>query len=158
MLTRTLTAERLRSRLHYDPETGIFTRNGAPTGRLNRDGYIMLSIDDVDHQAHRVAWLYVAGNHPDDDIDHRDLDRTNNRFANLRECNGSQNRANIGTPANNTSGFKGVTRHKSAKKWQAKIQHDGKAIYLGLHDCPVAAHLAYALAAERIYGEFARMR
>src|SRR5687768_12460870 len=94
MTTHSLTAERLRSILQYDPETGAFTRDGRSVGTLAARGRITIKIDGVRHYAHRLAWLYVTGVHADGDLDHRDVDGTNNRFANLRECHDSTNQAN----------------------------------------------------------------
>jgi hypothetical protein len=153
MNTRSLTLERLRAVLNYNPETGVFTRDGKVAGCRHRAGYIVITIDQVQHSAHRLAWLYVTGVNPDHDIEHRDLDKSNNRFANLRPCNDSTNQANTRRPLRNTSGHKGVTWHKGVGKWQASIAR-GK--YLGIFDCPVAAHLAYVVAADRLYGEYAR--
>jgi hypothetical protein len=162
MKTRTLTAARLREVLTYDPATGLFTRKfgkgrGVPTrGTLHHSGYRFLCVDGVTHLAHRAAWLYVTGVLPEGDLDHRDLDKSNNRFANLRPCDDSNNQANTARKSDNTSGYKGVCWNDNSSKWQAGIKKDGKSRHLGLFDCPVAAHLAYVVASDRQYGEYAR--
>ena len=43
-----------------------------------------------------------------------------------------------------------------AKKWMARIKVNGVGIYLGLFDCPAAAHFAYIIEADKQFGEFAR--
>jgi len=58
----------------------------------------------------------------------------------------------------NTSGFKGVTWNKTAKAYIAKIQVNGKYIYLGYRDTARAAAELYADAAVRYFGEFARTK
>lgn len=66
----TLTYERLHELLHYDPETGIFTRKtkagnhrvGDVSGHLHKvTGYLQLGIDRKSYQAHRIAWFYIHG-------------------------------------------------------------------------------------------------
>lgn len=162
MRTHTLTAARLRELLDYDPLTGLFTRKrgrgkGVPTlGTLHHTGYRFLGVDGVTHLAHRLAVLHVTGALPDGDIDHRDLNKSNNRFANLRPCDDSSNQANIARKSDNTSGYKGVCWNAKSGKWQAGIKRAGRSSHLGLFNCPVAAHLAYVVAADSHYGEYAR--
>ena len=88
-----LTAERLRERLHYDAETGVFTRRfgsgharaGDMAGTVHRTGYVRISIDGGKYTAHHLAWLYVHGVWPSDQIEHINRKRSDNRIANLRE-------------------------------------------------------------------------
>lgn len=89
------------------------------------------------------------------EIDHRDGDGLNCRKHNLRPAEHAQNSKNKRISTRNTSGFKGVFRHKQGR-WQASIQVDYRTIYLGLHDTPEAAHAAYAEASARLHGEFGR--
>jgi hypothetical protein len=56
-------------------------------------------------------------------------------------------------PSNNTSGYKGVTRHQKSGRWQARINFDGKYRYLGLFDDPLDAAHAYNEAAISAWGE-----
>ena len=44
---------------------------------------------------------------------------------------------------NNTSGYKGVSYHKSAKKYQVEITVDKNSIYLGLFPTAVEGAIAY---------------
>ena len=88
-----LTAERLRERLHYDAGTGVFTRRvgsghartGEMAGSVHSTGYVRISIDGGKYTAHCLAWLYVHGVWPPDQIDHINGNRSDNRIANLRE-------------------------------------------------------------------------
>lgn len=160
-----LTAERLRQVLHYDPATGIFTWRvrtssraaaGSRAGFSRKDGYRLIGIDGEIYLEHRLAWLYVKGEWPEKDIDHEDVDPSNNRFGNLRPATHSQNHCNKKTPANNTSGFKGVSWNKKDRVWQALIKLRGKSHYLGGFGDPAEAHAAYCAASAKLHGEFGR--
>ena len=163
-----LSAEELRNLVNYDPSTGIFTsrvRRGKITigARLGTwrtwrgHGVFVFAIGGEEYRAHRLAWLYVNGEWPTEDIDHIDGDPSNNRISNLRQATDSQNLANARKPVTNTSGRKGVSWHSKGQKWQAHIRIEGKSKYLGLFDDLDAAHAAYASAATLHRGEFARM-
>ena len=104
-----------------------------------------------------MAWLYMTGRWPRGQVDHRDLDKGNDRWLNLRVATPGQNNANSRSRKTNTSGFKGVSYHIRVRKYVAQIGHNGKIIYLGQFDDPAIAHQAYAEAARRLYGEFARV-
>ncbi|MCI0558762.1 MAG: HNH endonuclease [Nitrososphaera sp.] len=159
-----LTAERLRELLDYNPETGEFvwrvsrgrTAAGAKAGTLKPDGYIYIGVDCRDYLAHRLAFLHTTSLWPREDVDHINMGRADNRWNNLREATRSENKANMRPPADNTSGFKGVSRHKRTGKWQAKIQSRGKYLFLGRFDTAEAAHEVYLAAAKHYFGEFAR--
>lgn len=92
----TLTHARLKELLHYDPETGAFTRRqavgklkaGAVFGSLNGHGYLHGWLDGRNlFKCHRLAWFYVHGQMPTAHIDHIDGVRDNNRISNLRLTN-----------------------------------------------------------------------
>ena len=135
-----LTAEKLRSVLHYSPETGIFTwkvgsanqvKVGDAAGRLLSDGYIRVKVRNIDYLAHRLAWFYVHGVWPTDQIDHINRIRTDNRIANLRDVSRKQNQQNASKRSDNKSGHPGVIWHKCVSKWRAHIRHNQKHIHLG---------------------------
>lgn len=167
----TLAHSELLRRLHYDPETGVWTWRvtvsnataGSDAGCVTRHNhgrcfYRVIGIDGKLYLAHRLAFFYMTGAWPTLDIDHKDGDGLNNRWANLREATVSQNLANARRHADNISGFKGVTFDKPTKKFRAQIMINYKQIYLGLHATPEAAHDAYRVAAEKHSGNFARMK
>lgn len=161
----TITADRLRHALHYDPETGVFTRRvDAHNGRWKAGEvagsymgtYLAVWIDGKNHLAHRLAWLYMTGARPPEAIDHRDMDHKNNRWRNLRAATKSTNGANRKKPSSNRSGFKGVSLCGSTGMWRADISKDGIKKNLGRFPTKEAAHAAYATAAGELFGEFAR--
>jgi len=105
---------------------------------------------------HRLVWAFVNGKWPNDQIDHVNGIKNDNRLINLREANNSQNNMNKGKQSNNTSGFKGVSWHKLRNKWRSDIRVDGKRFNLGNYDCIAAASFAYQIASDKYHGEFGR--
>lgn len=160
----TLTQARLKELLNYDPDTGLFIRllpsgpskPGDIAGYKNLHGYVLISVDGIQYYSHRLAWLYMTGNWPKVEIDHRDMNKANNKFDNLREATLSQNAINKCIQKNNTSGFKGIYWDKSRKKFAAQIKINGKHIHLGRFHTLESAYAAYCEAAKRYHGEFAR--
>lgn len=159
-----ITAEELRSALHYEPETGVFSwrenrgsvmKAGDEAGTLNPQGYRFIRLGGRTYRAHRLAWLYMTGKWPEEDVDHINRIPGDNSWANLRAATRSQNCANQRTPKHNTSGFKGVTRARCKDRWEAHIIVKGKKIYLGRYDSPEQAHAAYVAGAAKLCGEFA---
>lgn len=170
-MANNLTSELVRSILNYDPEIGIFTwkyRSGAAkawntrysgktAGSVNKDGYVQIAINNKQYYAHRLAWLYTKGIWPEIQIDHRDLNKSNNKWKNLRKSGSSGNRSNTKIRADSISGIKGVWFDKKRKKYSAQITTQKKHISLGRFDSPEDAYVAYCKAAEKYHGEFARV-
>lgn len=138
-----LTQARLRELLSYDPVTGVFTwacdhgpraKKGDVAGHT-RDRYTTIGVNGKNHMAHRLAWLYMTGEHPTHEVDHRDGDVFNNRWLNLRDATRKQNTENRGEHCKNTSGYRGVTWYKRNNKWGASALHDGRRHFAGLFDC-----------------------
>lgn len=88
-------------------------------------------------------------------VDHIDGNPLNNCRDNLRIATHSQNLMNKGKQSTNTSGYKGVSWHKGARKWAAQIIVNGKRLYIGEFKTPEEAHVAYCEAAKELHGEFA---
>lgn len=158
-----LTQNYLKSILEYSPETGIFTwkvsrsciRSGTIAGHLNYYGYIYISVDKKLYKLHRLAWFYMMGVWPKDNIDHINQIKTDNRWTNLRECTKSQNGANRPKQKNNSSGYKGVGWRKDTKKWRAYIKCNGQMMDLGCFIDKNDAAIAYNKKALKLFGEFA---
>jgi hypothetical protein len=98
----------------------------------------------------------MTGEWPKDQIDHKNGNRSDNRFCNLREATRSQNLANSAKPCPNQSGLKGVCWNKALGYYVAQIRINGKNVGLGYFKSPMDAHLAYCRAAQEHYGDFAR--
>jgi hypothetical protein len=129
---------------------------GKVAGYIDKQGYWSLHIFHRRYRAPRVAWLIMTGEWPAGDIDHINLNRSDDRWSNLRVATESENMANRLAPRNNTSGFKGVSFDRKTKKWRAKITKNYSHHYLGAFDTPEAACAAYSKAAHELFGEFAR--
>ncbi len=84
--------------LHYDPETGLWAWLIENRGWRNRfgklGGYNVIYIDDRLYQAGRLAWLYMTGEWPKNQIDHINRDRLDDRFCNLRAVTHTENMHN----------------------------------------------------------------
>ena len=166
MYRTSITQSRLKELLNYNPETGKFkwlTRRGCKSAdstagniQISENNRIVIRIDGQLYFAHRLAWLYMAGEWPESDIDHKDMDASNNKWNNLRLANKQNNGANRGKNKNNTSGYKGVTWAKRNKKWAARIMVDRKNISLGFFHDPEVAQEAYKKASKKYFGEFAQ--
>jgi len=160
---------RLKEVLHYDPKTGVFTRLkmtgckgvvGAQVGALKQHGYVGITIDGCFKYAHQLAFLYMTGVIPKE-IDHKNGERADNRWENLREAtrtqkNGNQKKYRGKWP-------KGVVKLKTKKPthkaFWARIHKGNRAVSLGLFHTPEEAHEAYLEAAKEYFGEaFARSK
>lgn len=92
------------------------------------------------------------------DIDHKDGNFLNNRRANLRFCNDSQNQRNKhAKKINALSNYKGVSWHKRNKKWIANLVFNQKLIHIGYFKKEIEAAKAYDKKAKELFGEFARL-
>ena len=147
-----ITQEELKSLLHYNHETGIFTwkeyRGGwaykdSIAGRENTQGYIDIMVKGRRYKAHRLVWLYLYGAWPEKEIDHINGVTRDNRLCNLREATHYENSQNTKHFSNNTSGHKGVSWHKRKKKWEVHIGVNGKLKYIGAYTDIEEAKEAY---------------
>lgn len=105
--------------------------------------------------ASRIIWKMVHDDEPEV-VDHGDGNSRNDRLTNLRAATASQNSHNVRTRSR--TGYKGVTWNPLSGRFTARIFVDKRSIGLGSFDNPIEAHPAYAAAAERYYGAFARVK
>ena len=155
-----VTHERLLEVLHYEPETGVFTRkvsaggcvSGSVAGCIDKsEGYFRITIDRRQYWSHRLAWFYTHGVWPAHDIDHIDRNRGNNRLANLRAVTRAENLQNqCKAGASSKSGIRGVSWDKGKRKWKAEISIGNRNKFIGRFDDINAAAAAY-LSAKRIH-------
>jgi len=150
-----ISQEELKALVSYDPETGDFTFKyrdrsyftddlshflwnkkwaGKVAGRIESKGCgyqrKILCLNGYQCKAHRAAWLYMTGQNPPAQIDHKNQNATDNRWENLRDAKGL-NQKNKSMQRNNKSGFTGVSWSKITNKWMARmwINEAGKKKY-----------------------------
>ena len=133
-----LTQERLKELLDYDPDTGVFVWKvrrggtivaGSVAGCLHSSGYMHTKVDHKNYKMHRLAFLFMEGSFPPDQVDHINHDRADNRWENLRPVTNQENKRHTSMRIDNTSGVTGVCRE--GRKWKVRIQVGEKRIYLG---------------------------
>lgn len=156
-----LTFARLKECLFFAPESGVFTwlisqgtvKAGSVAGGIHKPtGYRLIRIDRIKYRCGRLAWLYMTGKWPKNEVDHEDRNNSNDVWSNLRDATSSQNTANRITPPN-AIGFKGVRRRRTG--FQARITKEGKAINIGVFPSAELAAGAYEKRAKELFGEFA---
>jgi hypothetical protein len=138
-----LTSEYLKTVLHYDPHTGVFTnrtyrssraRIGMTSGALDKDGYRIIVIHYIHHKAHRLAFLYMDGVMPCDQVDHINRKEDDNRWVNLRAVDNQVNHMNMPMLRNNRSGVNGVTWDSVNGKWKAQVTVRKRQRWIGRFD------------------------
>lgn len=158
-----LTQQKLKELLHYDPETGVFTRlkyldgkavAGDRAGSVCPKGYRSIYVDGRSYRCARLAWFYVHGHFPKEQIDHINMLRDDNRIANLRPATHQENQRNRGMMANNKSGYRGVSFYKRDNKWKAYVKVNGKLMHLGYFKDINDAISASSAARKSLFGEF----
>jgi len=161
----------LKSILQYNPETGelLWTKTVGPkakagstagttmtTNHKRKKSYswMQVGIKGKAYQSHRIAWYLYYGVDPQHAfVDHINQNPLDNRIANLRLVNHNENNWNAsGCLANNSSGFRGVYKHKQSGKWAACMTVNGKTKHLGVFGSPEEASKAYEKAyADRLH-------
>lgn len=121
----------------YDPETGLIT--SVKTGEVlgspregNGKTYLRIMINGKRYRSHRLAWLFITGSFPQEEIDHINGNGCDNRAVNLREVNRVDNCKNRRKPSNNTTGVVGVYKHRPTGGWQAQIRVNYQLKNLGV--------------------------
>lgn len=131
-----LTQEELKRVLDYDLTTGEFTwkvatgaraKVGTIAGSLSGNGYKQIRVNAKRYYNHRLVFLYLYGEIPEQ-IDHINRNKLDNRLVNLRNCNTSENCMNKSMQVNNTTGFRGISLHKSNKHYIAHVQENSKIL------------------------------
>lgn len=152
----------LNDLLSYNPDTGVIiykvskaghVQKGREAGSKHNKGYRHVRIFDRLYLSHRIAWAMFYNERPPEFIDHINGARSDNRIANLRSATDAQNAQNRKTPANNTSGEKGV--NWNGKYWVARVRRGKQCLYGGYHTNKEAAISAVRKLRFALHGEYA---
>jgi len=145
-----LTLDDLHEYVEYNEHSGIFVLKkkirkaridiGSELG-CEENGYIVIGFGRNRYKAHRLAWFFVHGYMPEQQLDHINGNKSDNRLANLREASPSCNVRNQPISKSNSSGFTGVRKANKLGRYEAQIFINGSSVYLGIHDCVVEAAL-----------------
>jgi len=153
-----ITQQALRKLLRYNQETGAFTRLARTSNRVrvgdragfaDANGYICICVLGRREYAHRLAWLWMTGMWPVE-IDHRNGERADNSWKNLREAASILNKENQRRAHHDSkSGVLGV--HPYPHGFRARIQAGGKQVNLGCFRTAAAASEAYLKAKREMH-------
>lgn len=122
---------------------------------VDTKNYCTLLVDGKRRYLHRVV---LGVDNPYLFVDHRNLDKTDNRRENLRIATPSESMCNQRQRrGNNKSGYRGVCYDAARNGWVATITFNGKTTRLGIFPTAREAAIAYNTAAEQLHGEFARL-
>jgi hypothetical protein len=154
-------ADNLRERLDYNPETGellwksriprMKQRVGAPAGSRNTR-HMRVNINGCTYLAHRIIWKWMTGEEPSSDIDHADRDCRNNQWTNLRQATKTQAVWNRKLPRRVDLPCGVMTAPRG--KWRARIMINNVRKHLGTFATVAEAAAAYEAAARQLHGEF----
>lgn len=133
-----VTQSYLKTLMEYNPVTGDFTRkinwggSGKPGDVVGKSStksntYKRVAIKGQTYYLHRLAFLYMEGVIPDE-VDHKDRDRSNNKWENLINTTRIGNSKNKSKLSTNTSEHTGVVWIVDNSTWQAKITVEGKVL------------------------------
>jgi len=160
----------IKERFEYEPLTGkvywkkrIFNNPSARNKQWNvryankeagfsNGQYLKVSIEGKSLYIHQVAFAIMLGYIPNE-IEHKDKNKINNKWENLREATHAQNSQNVFKRCTNKSGYKGVSWSKSNNCWRMDIQAKGIK-YHSYHSTPEEAYNEYILKSKELHGEF----
>jgi len=111
------------------------------SNKPNKNGYININIGGKYYLIHRLIMMAFVGK-SDQDVDHINRIKTDNRFENLRYCSRSENQLNTDR-IDNAKGYILVRN-----KWYATIKINGKSKHLGVFEKEEDARQAFLDARE----------
>lgn len=133
----------------------LVDKRGYPSGWQSDRGHWKVMVNGQEVKAHRVVWeIHNGPLHPEEIIDHKDGDPSNNLIGNLRKANKSQNAMNAKRSSANRSGHKGVCVMKNG--YRVQLTKEGKAYGFGSYKDYELACLVADEARDKLHGRFSR--
>ena len=143
-------------KIHKQTKKWICLSDNKPNGK----GYIPIGINGKFYYLHRLIYLFhnpdwdIHDISPENEIDHDNINNSNNKIENLRILDHSGNQRNKNKKENCSSIYRGVYWDKHANKWKAEITIDGKKKHLGYFDDEHEACLMYQTVYEEIMEKY----
>lgn len=137
-----ISQSKIREYLDYNAETGHLTwikkpaKNvviGTRAGSLKPNGYRYIRFDNFECLEHRLIWFGMTGEWPSKEfnIDHIDLNKSNNAWKNLRKITTTENNLNVKARVRSKSGFRGIKEIRNSGRYSARIVINQEEIYIG---------------------------
>lgn len=161
-----LTQKQLQKELVYDLSTGEFHRRiarcnrveiGDLVGTLDSHGYLQIRVSGRLYLGNRLAWLYMTGDWPPLDIEHRDNVRSNNRWHNLRLTTRVRNGMNRRCRKDSLTKMKNIMQCGEGGRYRVRVSVGRRRVHVGYFDTLKEAEEAHVRAAVRYYGAFGRI-
>ena len=130
-------------------------RKGKEAGTLDTTGYKRFKFKGKMYYTHRVIYAFYKGKMPDGHIDHKDGNKKNNVFNNLRLCTPSQNQANQKKSIKNTTGHKDVSFVENLGLYRVRVSINKKRYEFGYYKNLDDAALVATTARITLHKEFA---
>ncbi|AUR97566.1 AP2/ERF domain protein [Vibrio phage 1.242.O._10N.261.54.B2] len=151
--------DHIKEHVNYNRDTGVLTwrknffktKVDSEVGSVSNLGYRKFGLSGTTYLSHRVVWAIHYSEQPPEIIDHINGNRLDNRIANLRSSDHTENAENQrkAMRSNKTSKYLGVSKFKG--RWRARIKARGKYIFLGYHETEEQARDAYLDAKRRLH-------
>lgn len=156
--------DELKKFLEYDPLTGVFRwklaksnkiKVGEVAGSTDSQGHLQVKFGGEMFFLHRIAWFIMTGEDPgENQIDHDNTIRADNRWLNLRLATHNRNAHNANKRSDNTSGVKGVGWNNVKKAWIGRVAYNKKTYRTGSYQTVTEAETAIKILREKLHKEF----
>jgi hypothetical protein len=163
-----LTQAQVRELFDYNPETGQLIWKveryrkhpgdiaGCAHKTKNKNYWrVSVSVNYRRYLAHRIIWLWMTGDWPEQEIDHIDRNATHNQWSNLRLSGHSENGRNLSVKTTSKTGIAGVLIDKRRGDYRARIMVNRRDIYLGNFKTIEEAIQHRRMAELKYFGRFA---
>lgn len=148
--------------ISYNEDTGEFialrdrgvVKKGMLLGTKTFNGYLTLCFNRKHYLCHRLAFLLKEGYLPEEDVDHINGIRNDNRWCNLRKATRQQNMFNKTGNINKTLP-RNVYLHTSGR-FRVKMKVDGKTLHFGYYETVEEANAVANAVRKEHHKEFSK--